>query len=123
MANEQAKAVALKVRPFQSVDLCFEVNGIIGEWNPVLAVHGAQVDAFPLDPFYAHLLDSANDPSRPGLLKFDSQAIHAALTAAVDSQGNLTGGPLLFALRAENVKAVMDKAINLRENSYYQKFV
>jgi hypothetical protein len=112
-----AKAISLKVRPIQSVDLCFEVSGIIGEQNFNLAKLGTRVQAFDLAGFYANLLASKGDASRPGLLKFDSQAIHEAVTSGA------TGGPFLFALRAENLKAVMDKAINLRENSYYQKYV
>ncbi len=107
-----ATAISLIVRPFQSVDLCFEVAGIIGEQNNALAQLGVRVTAFDLGSFYAQLLDSAGVTSRPGLLKFDSQAIHAALTSGPSN------GPMLFALRAENLKAVMDKAINQRENSF-----
>jgi hypothetical protein len=120
-----AQVVSLTVRPIQSVNLCFEVSGVIGEQNPTLAQLGARVSAFNFAAFYdnANLLVSAGVAKQPGLLKFDSAALHAALTAAVDAQGQPTGGPLLFALRAENVKALLDQAVKSRENSFYKKFV
>jgi hypothetical protein len=107
-----AKVRDLKVRPIQSVDLCFEVSGVIGEQNTTLAALGAPVTAFDLAAFYAGLGVEANTAD-PGHLKYDSQHIHddPAIQAA-----------LLFGLRAESIKAVLDKAIAGRENSFYQKF-
>jgi biotin carboxyl carrier protein len=112
-----AYVVSLKVRPIQSVDLCFEVAGVIGEQNFALAQFGARLSGFDLPTFYNGLLASAGAAARPGLLKFDSTAIHTALTSGA------SGGPLLFALRAENVKALLDKQIRSRENAYYKKYV
>jgi hypothetical protein len=53
---------------------------------------------------------TTGDPTRPGLLKFNSKAIHEAVAPS-----------LLYALRAEPVKAALDKAIAMRENVFYQK--
>ena len=38
MPPVNAVAISLKVRPFQSANLCFEVGGVIGEHNANLAV-------------------------------------------------------------------------------------
>jgi biotin carboxyl carrier protein len=112
-----AQVVSLKVRPIQSVDLCFEVTGVISEQNFALAQFGARLSTFDLPSFYAGLLAPAGVATRPGLLKFDSAAIRSALTSGTN------GGPLLFALRAENVKALLDKEIKARENAFYKRYV
>jgi hypothetical protein len=119
----KAKVHDLKVRPIQSVDLCFEVDGIIGEQNFQLAKLGARVKAFDLVGFYGNLGQSAGDGTRPGLLKFDSKTIYDAVKPVTDPTNPAFPGILLFALRAEPVKAVLDKAIAARENSFYQKYV
>jgi hypothetical protein len=113
-----AKVHDLKVRPVQSVDLCFEMDGIIGEQNLQLAQLGTRVTAFDLVSFCANFGQSKGDPTRPGLLKFDSQAIYDAVKPTLGNPGSL-----LFALRAEPVRAILDKAIAGRENTFYTKYV
>src|SRR5271166_162742 len=100
-----AKVSSLKVRPTQSVDLCFEVDGILGEQVMANAKLGASVSAFNLDALYTALgQNNSVVAARPGLLKYDSQAIHDA------AKSMAFGGTLLFALRAESVKALLDQA-------------
>ena len=115
MPTPNTIALSLRVRPFQSVDLCFEVGGIIGYQNPLLAVRGVRLTPFDLPGFYGNLLQSQGNTQRPGLLKYDSTAIIADLTSQ-SSQG-----PLLYSLRAENVKALLDKAIGERAELLLQK--
>jgi hypothetical protein len=107
-----AKVHDLKVRPLQSVDLCFEIDGILGEQNAAMAMLGLPVTPFDFATFYSNLGVEQNSAD-PGRLKYDSQTIHndPAVSAA-----------LLFGLRAESAKAVLDKAIAARENAFYQKY-
>jgi multidrug resistance efflux pump len=107
-----AKVRDLRVRPLQSVDLCFEVDGVLGEQNASMPMLGLPVTPFDFAAFYAGLgvEKTAGDPGR---LKFDSQTIHD------DPQ---VAAAMLFALRSEATKAVLDKAIVGRENSFYQKY-
>ena len=50
-----AKVHNLKVRPLQSVDLCFEVDGILGEQNAKMPMLGLPVIGFDFASFYAGL--------------------------------------------------------------------
>src|SRR5438045_431165 len=99
----------LKVRPLQSVDLCFEVDGIIGDQGPT-AVLGSPVTKFVFSSFYSNLL-VPQSMSAPARLKYDSDKIR-----------NETAPSMLFALRAEPIRASLDKAILSRESTYYQKY-
>jgi hypothetical protein len=107
-----AKVHDLKVRPLQSVDLCFEVDGILGEQNAQMPMLGLPVTPFNFAAFNANLGVERNGAD-PGRLKFDSQAIH--------DDANVQAS-LLFALRSESVKAVLDKMVATRENAFYQKY-
>lgn len=133
-----AKAINLRVRPLQSVDLSFPCDGIIGRQ---LDVHllGKAVTAFDIDGFYAKLgtvsapsvwippitdpahgvfaagrhetLPDSDQPLGWGRLKYDSAAITAEM-----------GTSVLFALRAEHARAALDKAVAQRENIWVQKY-
>lgn len=133
-----AKAINLRVHPLQSVDLSFPVDGIVGA-QPDIHLLGKTVKAFDLSAFYAQLstvlspmvwvppkfdpahgrvtqgryvpLPASDQPLGWGRLKYDSRAITEEINASI-----------LFALRAEQVKAVLDKAVALRENSWVQKY-
>jgi hypothetical protein len=109
MAEPNAKAINLRVRPLQSVDLCFPVDGIIAD-QPDVHLLGKPVTAFDLPTLYGKLGGPAVVPDK-GRLKYDSAAIRGEV-----------GGGLLFGLRAEAVKAALDKAIAQRENTFFQKF-
>ena len=113
----KAKAISLKVRPIQSADLCFEVDGIIGDQNfkltnrdvADLSFLGARVQAFDFASFYAGFGQPV-DGEHLSRLKFDSTGIRQAVSSS-----------MLFALHFENLKAVLDKAILLRENAFLAK--
>jgi HlyD family secretion protein len=104
-----AKAINLKVRPLQSVDLCFPIDGVIGEQSDIHLL-GKAVTGFDLPMFCDNLLQPVSAGSLEKL-KFDSQAIRTALQPSI-----------LYALRAEPTKAALDKAIAQRENSFLQKY-
>jgi hypothetical protein len=104
-----AKAINLKVRPLQSVDLCFPIDGVIGE-QPDIHLLGKAVTGFDLPTFCGNLLQPVGAGTLEKL-KFDSQAIKTALQPSI-----------LYELRAEPTKAALDKAIAQRENSFLQKY-
>jgi len=106
-----AKAVSMSVRPLQASHLCFEVGGILAESKVQL---GAQVTAFDFAAFYLTLMSFPTslvlgDLSR---LIYDSFEIR-----------NFVESSLLAALRAEDRKAALNKAINARQNAYKAKYV
>lgn len=101
--------ISLSVRPFQVAHLCFDVNGILGE---SFAELGATVSAFDFAQLYGAFRQAlVNQPSDPGRLKHDSDAIEA-----------FTKRSALAALRAETLKAALNKAINARANAVYNKY-
>jgi hypothetical protein len=106
-----ARAINLRVRPLQSVDLCFQVDGVIGD-QPEIHLLGKTVSKVDLPALYGTLGQTL--PPGPGgasRLKFDSATIRSQL-----------GSSVLYELRAESVKAALDKAIAQRENTFFQKF-
>ncbi|KAA0103709.1 HlyD family secretion protein [Mycolicibacterium sp. P1-5] len=130
-----ARAINLRVRPLQSVDLAFPIDGIIGAQSDVHLL-GKQVKAFDLNEVYGVLGDvivpafkvqkyskghfgavvetdtaAGPQPLGWGRLKYDSAAIHQLLQPYV-----------LFELRAEHLKAAVDKGVAQRENVWIQKF-
>ncbi|RKT10555.1 HlyD family secretion protein [Paraburkholderia sp. RAU2J] len=144
MTTIPAKAINLRVRPLQSVDLCFPVDGILaGFWQEDPGSSGAtqndihllgkKVKAFDLGNLYSQLstvhppgiwkfsgpgkpavFEPLSDSLQPlgwGRLKYDSKAIRDAMSESI-----------LFELRAEQVKAALDKAVGQRENIWVQKY-
>lgn len=112
-----AKPLSLTVRPFQVSHLCFEVGGILGR---SLAELGTKVSAFDFD----HLYFSFRDANRggavdPGRLRYDSDGIDG-LTISSSMVG--VRPPALAALRAEPVKAALNKAVIMRENAFITKY-
>ncbi|MFL0177396.1 HlyD family efflux transporter periplasmic adaptor subunit, partial [Mycobacterium sp. SMC-13] len=127
-----AKPINLRVRPLQSVDLSFAIDGIIGaQTDPHIL--GRTVQRFDLTAFCADLSAVSTERSDPqmgagaalntialpadeqplgwGRLRYDSTAIRSQLAPHI-----------LCELRAEAVKATVDKAIAQRENAWVQKF-
>lgn len=96
------KAVNLRVRPVQSADLCYPVDGTILLQPDSLL--GRTVQRFDLESFYVVLGDESVDPSR---LLWGSRMINDRLRPF-----------LLSALRAEHVRADLDQAIGMRQNAY-----
>ncbi len=114
----------LKAIPAQAADLSFEVDGVIGQAAAQLQL-GVAIGAagplisFDLATFYANLGTTVLISGVPATL-----TVPAGLQ--YDSQGILTDpsvqASLLFALRAEAIKAVLDKAVAARVNLYFQKY-
>lgn len=118
-----AKLVALRARASQISHLCFPVPGIIenvrlfvprlvfiGEtFRPIQL--GDSVTLFDFVKFYADLNKPlSGDPSR---LIYDSSGI---------LNDPRVQASLLMTLRAEPTAAILDKAINARQNAYYAKY-
>jgi biotin carboxyl carrier protein len=97
------KAVNLRVRPVQSADLCYPIDGtILFQPDQLL---GKTVQRFDLDQIYPTLgTVDAGDPSR---LVWSSYALSDHLRPH-----------LLSALRAEHIRADLDQAFGMRQNAY-----
>ena len=112
-----AKPVSLTVRPFQVSNLCFEVGGILGESFTEL---GSRVSAFDFAKFYNTLREANTHELRPdGRVSFDADGIDAQTKAP-----SIVGArPVaLAALRAELVKAALNKAITTRANAVITRY-
>lgn len=109
MAN--AKMQSLRVLPLISANLCFPVDGIVGELNAAL---GQDVAPFDFGIFYAKLGSTVTVPNvDPSALQYNSAAIHEDPSVKAS---------MLVALRAEGTKAALDKSITARFNTYWQKY-
>ncbi len=103
-----AKVISLSSRPYKVAQLCFEVGGIVEQINATL---GSTVTSFDFTAFYSGLGTTVmGDLSR---LKFDSQGILSAPPVSAS---------LLASLRAEPRAAALDRAVNLRQNSYFERY-
>jgi HlyD family secretion protein len=120
MAN--AKVVSLKARASQMSHLCFPTSGIVEALGLRIAKKqhktfpiqlGDQVTPFPFVDFYKGL--STLSPTVPtgSRLMYDSEGI---------LNDPIVQASLLMTLRAESVAAVLDKAINARQNSFLAKY-
>ena len=114
------KVVTLRARPWQVSHLCFAVSGIIDAvaqirlykqkaFRPIQL--GDSATKFPFDTFYKGL--SATPAADSSRLTYDSDGILNDATVQVS---------LLMTLRAESTKAILDKAVNARQNAYYAKY-
>jgi biotin carboxyl carrier protein len=111
MSTTAAKVRTLRVLPLNAANLCFSVDGIVGEFNVAL---GQSVAAFDFATFYAGLGATVTGPTGDqSSLKYNSQAIHDDPSVKAAS---------LLALRAGSISAVLDKAIAARQNIYYKKY-
>jgi biotin carboxyl carrier protein len=103
-----AKIVTLSSRPYKAAQLCFEVGGIIESVGVTL---GSKATAFDFTTFYSGLGATVlGDASR---LAFDSAGIVGSAPVAAS---------ILVALRAEPRAAALDRAVTLRQNSYYDRY-
>jgi hypothetical protein len=114
MTLTPGKAVNLRVRPIQSVDLCYPTDGIIGYLPDTLL--GQTVSGFDVvHSMYDNLSQLAKKTKSlaksPGvrldLLHYDSTNLEKQLS-----------GYILCALRAAPLKADLDSAIGSRQNAY-----
>jgi hypothetical protein len=124
-----AKVVKLQTCASVWANLCFEVGGIVETSNVVL---GQSVTAFDFATFYSYFGTATESMFRPELLARrtgsggvgtigTSVPLPANLYNFNDIDSGVSGSELL-ALRAEGIKAVLDKACALRANVYYGKY-
>jgi hypothetical protein len=114
-----AKSLSLTVRPLQVANLCFEVGGILGESFTEL---GAKVSAFDFHGLYKHFRDASTLTGNPGRLEFDSVRIDSVTKPTLLPPPAPDGPFALAALRAETVKAALNRAILSRENAFITKY-
>lgn len=117
MPKVVAKPLSLTVRPFQVSHLCFEVGGILGR---SFAELGTKVSAFDFDHLYKAFRNANNAFAvDPGRLELNSDGIDAQVltTPFVGVRA-----PALAVLRAEPVKAALNKAVTARENAFITKY-
>lgn len=103
-----AKPVSLSVRPCQASHLCFEVDGIV---EALPAQLGAPVAAFDFPAFFAILASVPTVAGDASLLLYNSVQIDAVVAPFA-----------LVALRKEERRIVLAKAINARQNAYHAKY-
>lgn len=117
MPKVVAKPISLTVRPFQVSHLCFEVSGILGR---SLAELGTQVSAFDFDHLYNAFREAnTHQVVDPGRLEFDSDGIDAQTIRSPVAGARPMA---LAALRAEPVKAALNKAVTARVNAFITKY-
>lgn len=117
MPKVAAKPLSIKVRPSRVSHLCFEVGGILGRSFVDL---GSKVIAFDFDHFYNAFRDAnTHEAKDSGRLAFDSDGIDAQTIRSLIVSGS---PPALAALRAEPVKAELNKAVTARENAFITKY-
>lgn len=136
-----AKIVALTASPSVWADLSFETGGIIAESSVKL---GESVNAFDFSSLNQALgvaTETRFQPGRPvGGIKASEPELRVGQVAAAGQHvvgqfvpdpadlydsADLTqsvGGSELMSLRAEGIKAVLDKACALRANLWYAKY-
>lgn len=102
------KAINLRVRPIQSVDLCFPIDGVIGH-QPANLV-GQMVQGLDLGQSLFPLLDQT-DPQDSGRLIYNSNAIYNGVANFV-----------LSSLRNEPQAVDVDTAVSMRWNSYLSTY-
>jgi len=107
-ARPNAKVHSLSVRPIQSVDLAFEVPGVLSFQDFSNACLGKRLERFDFENFYS-LLENVDHST--GLFLFDGANI---LKKVRDS--------MLFTLRNRGVSASLSQSIASRANAYLEKY-
>jgi hypothetical protein len=116
-----AKTVQLIARSASAANLAFEVGGIILESQAQL---GQQVQAFDFTSFYK-TLGVATEPAKPPVRPPISVGSNPPFTpylydsADLDKQLGQTG---IIRLRAEPIKALLDKSCAARANLYFNRY-
>jgi hypothetical protein len=117
MPKVVAKPLSIKVRPSRVSHLCFEVGGILGRSFVDL---GSEVPAFDFEHFYNAFRDAnAHEAKDSGRLEFNSDGIDAQ---TIKSPVVGASPPALATLRAEPVKAELNKRVIARENAFITKY-
>jgi|SRR5579871_5465347 len=105
-----AKPISLSVKAYQVTHLCFEMDGIL-ELSTPKAELGALAPAFDFPLFYAKLGAVPTVTGDLSRLLYNFPEIDAAVAPFA-----------LAALRKEDRKVALAKAINTRQNAYYAKY-
>jgi hypothetical protein len=113
-----AQVVKLTATPSAWANLSFEVGGIVQTSNATL---GKTVSAFDFVTLYGLL--GVKTENQVGVISGGHGPLPnpANLYNSIDLL-NTVGGSALMSLRAESIKAMLDKACALRANIYYAKF-
>jgi biotin carboxyl carrier protein len=106
--NNPGKVIQITARPAEAANLAVEADGIVEARTVQL---GDSVTSFDFAGFYPIL--GSTIAGSPGQLGFTSQGIR--------NYGPIAASALLT-LRAESLKAALDKAILARENAFYTKY-
>ena len=123
-----AQVVKLTATPASWANLSFEVGGIVQTPGPVL---GTTVQAFDFTSLYSSLGSAVEytslipEPGPHPPLEPALAALRTPKPAYLLNSGDLATnvqGSELMSLRAETIKATLDKACALRANVYYAKF-
>jgi hypothetical protein len=115
------KSVNLRVRPIQSVDLSFPVDGVIStnEYSNLMML-GSEVLGIDVEALYKMLgQTAAGDSSR---LLWDSQRISDYLSHDVAGQAPKPSVTLLSRLRNASEAADLDRALMMRQNAYLTSY-
>ncbi|MFC4174163.1 HlyD family efflux transporter periplasmic adaptor subunit [Microvirga sp. GCM10011540] len=102
-----ANIIAMVAQPVHASYLCFEVGGILDTCRAQL---GAAVNVIPYDQFSGTVKNGGTIAGDPSRLQFDSDGI-------VNFAQNFS----LATLRNEDRKALLDKAVNTRQNVYFSR--
>jgi hypothetical protein len=118
MSDKKATIRMLQARPSVSVDLSFEMGGVIALVNRATGqgpVHlGEPIKAYDIKTaLYSQLGQTI--PGNDSRLKYDSTEIHKVLTTGAPA-------PFLFVLRNESLAADLDEMIARRENAFLERF-
>jgi hypothetical protein len=117
-STPSGKSVNLRVRPVQSVDLCYPVNGVICNQSPVLL--GSQVEGLDVEVLYGMLGETAaGDDSR---LLWDTERIFSYLLNVTAQAVGPFGNTLLSRLRNASEAADLDRALMMRQNAYLTSY-
>ena len=108
------KAINLRVRPGDSVDLCFPVDGVIG-YQPS-SLLGIRVDAVNTERLYGLLPETADDDDSK--LLWDSARITSYLKNEAGQASGRSGLTLLSRLRNVSEAADLDRALMMRQNAF-----
>ncbi|UZR30742.1 HlyD family secretion protein [Methylococcus mesophilus] len=117
------RSVNLRVRPYQSVDLSFPVDGVISKQSDTILL-GRPVLGIDVEHLYAMLGEMRNVGLQVhgGRLKWDSRQISEYLSNVAGVAAGQNGTTLLGKLRNATEAADLDRALMMRQNAYLTSY-
>jgi hypothetical protein len=112
------KSINLRVRPINSVDLAFPVDGVISKQSETLL--GSRVEGIDVEVLYAMLSQTAEGQSSK--LEWDSKRIFEYLFNVADQAATGPGITLISRLRNAAEAADLDRALMMRQNAYLTSY-